>query len=467
MTLSIKSIGGTINEEPKIRNLRQEGKVDSDCFTLKYVAEDFENTILRHYIYLNGKRIEITKAVGYESANNEFTYTVKNLTIATKYKVQIEVTDGLDTVRSDVVTMSTSEIQIYGVRVDQSNSNPETCVKYIEQAVGLTPAKNGNLNSWKDRWPFNKVRLVGFKGGKVTKEINPMDKTKYVDGTTVPRDVDVMSEIPKIYWKVYESGNSYEIRIANSKVDSGYEALGHTVKDVEKDFIYVGAYLGYVQSGKMRSISGVRPKGDLSLNDAKNYSKNVGSGYLTHNWYVLKVLQICYLIAYKSLDSQTALGRGFTGGSGVTNTGGTNKKGLFYGSTNAKEQVCFMGIEDFFGNMEQWIAGIYLDNSYGLMATPDNYTFDRYSFECIGPQSQINDPGYMGYANATEKGLFFPSTGGSETTHYCDYIVVLENYFPVFGGYYASQYNAGAFAFQAHWRETDTNGIFGGRLVYI
>lgn len=49
------------NNPPSIRNFRQEGKIESDSFDVKYIAEDFENTILRHYIYIDGKNKKFPK----------------------------------------------------------------------------------------------------------------------------------------------------------------------------------------------------------------------------------------------------------------------------------------------------------------------------------------------------------------------------------------------------------------------
>ena len=169
---SVVSVSG--NNAPKIRNFRQEGVLESKYFDIKYIAEDFENTILRHYIYVDGQKKEITKDVGYEQPNNEFFYRIDGLTINTKYEIQIEVTDGLDTVRSDVLSISTLNYNVYGVRVDESNSNPSTCCTYIEDSIGTHTATNQNLGGWENKFPFKNIRIVGFKDGKVVKEIKKM-----------------------------------------------------------------------------------------------------------------------------------------------------------------------------------------------------------------------------------------------------------------------------------------------------
>ncbi|MDQ9753342.1 hypothetical protein RFZ03_22180, partial [Acinetobacter baumannii] len=86
------------------------------------------------------------------------------------------------------------------------------------------------------------------------------------------------------------------------------DCYAHKVGEVEKDFIYVGAYLGSIEAGRLRSKSGVTPTVNTTLTQFRNYAHNVGSGYQQFNWFTLSLLQILYLIAYKNLNSQNALG---------------------------------------------------------------------------------------------------------------------------------------------------------------
>lgn len=199
MAISIKSIGGTINEVPKVSDLKVTA-FETETIDIEYRVEDAELTICRHYLLLNGAKTEITKEVGYESSTNIFKYKITGLKMNTPYTIQIVASDGYDEGLSKAVQQTTQNAIIYGVRVMENNTNPESCVTYIEQAVGTTPANSTSLGGWEDKWPFNKVRMVGFKNGKVTKEINPYQKLYYKEGSAVQHDEDVMVEIPKVYW---------------------------------------------------------------------------------------------------------------------------------------------------------------------------------------------------------------------------------------------------------------------------
>ena len=399
------------------------------------------------------------------------TVTINNLNPETDYDINLIVSFEPYIAISNTVKVRTVEVPFvtYGVRIMTNNSNPETAITYIEEAVGTTPAKNGNLNGWKDKWPFNKIRIVGFKNGQVTKEINPMNKTKYIDGSNVPTDVDVMSEIPKVYWKVNTITDGYEIRISDKQVDSNYKCLAHLVGEEEKDFIYIGAYLGYVENGKLRSKSGVNPTASTTLTNFRSYARAVGAGYQLDNWYPLVLRKILYLIVYKNLDSQTALGKGYTSNGGSRSTGGTNSRGLYYGSTNTSEQVCFLGIEDFYGNLRTWVDGMYYNGN--IMVTPDNKTFNDNAsgFKNIGSTTNWSGGRYISDVVKTTEGLFFPyGKNGSTSTYYSDYGYVDSGYFSVHGGgyYYDGDY-AGAFFLSVNWGASVSYSDIGGRLVYM
>lgn len=469
--IRISMSGGKGNNPPTIRNFRQEGKIESTFFDIKYIAEDFENTILRHYVYIDGRKQEITKEVGYEVVNNEFTYRVNNLNLNTKYQIQIEVTDGIDTVRSDTISVTTANYQIFGVKVMENNSNPNSCCTYIEDAIGTSVATKTSLGGWADKFPFNKIRMVGFKGGKVTKEIKPSNKTQYIDGSTVPNDVDVMVEIPKVYWKFDNVTNGYEMRISNYKIDSSYDCYAHKVGGVEKDHIYVGAYLGYVESNKLRSRSGVSPTVNTTLTQFRNYAHNVGSGYQQFNWFTLMLLQNLYLLAYKNLNSQNALGYGYANSnSNKTNTGGTNTKGIIFGETGGKQQVCFLGIEDFYGNIFQWVDGMFHNNSYQVTVTPDNKTFNDNGsgFKNVGKFVNSNIYGKISKVAHTNEGGYFPKEcNGSDTTYYCDYGNSSGSGFARFGGSWLYGLYAGAVGLYVACSPSDSNSLLGSRLVFL
>lgn len=466
MTISIKSIGGTINEVPNVTNLKVTA-FEQNTIDIEYKIEDVELTICRHYLYVNGGKKEISKEVVYESDTNVFKYKITGLKMNTPYTIQIGASDGLDEGLSKAIQQTTKNYQIFGVKVMENNSNPSTCCTYIEDAVGTSVATPTSLGGWADKFPFNKIRIVGFKNGQVTKEIKKENKAQYVDGTTVPSDVDVMVEIPKVYWKFTNVTNGYELRISDKKIE-GSDCYAHKVGDVEKDFIYIGAYLGYLQNLKLRSISDYPISTNISLGNARNNCRANGSGYQQLNWYSVCLIQILYLIAYKNLDSQVALGYGNVALDGnKKTTGGSKNKGFVFGG-NRYEQMCFLGIEDLWGNCWQWCDGIFCNQNKNILISSDNKTFNDngLGYTKVGQLNSLG--GRISKVYGTNQLCFLPiETNGSDTTYYCDYGAVSSMSVPSFGGAVNQNLYCGIFDLSLERTPTTPNTAIASRLCYL
>ena len=463
MTISIKSIGSIINESPSVTYLKTTN-FNFTTISIEYKLENIGLAICRHYLYLNGEKKEITKEVGYESNENIFKYQITELKADTIYTIQIEINDGANETQSKVIQQSTKKPTIYGVKILEDNSNPFTCATYIEKATGMSSANSTSLGEWENKWPFNKIRIVGFKNGKVVKEIKKENKKQYIDGTSVLNDVDVMIEVPKIYWKFTNIENGYELRISNAKIE-GSDCYAHKVGGVEKDFIYVGAYLGHYENGKLRSRSGVSPTTDTTLTTFRTYANNAGNGYQQLNWFTLMLLQILYLITYKNLNSQAALGQGISQAS-KNNTGGADLKGFVYGSNNQNEQICFLGIEDFYGNVFQSIDGIYCDKNYNILINNDNKDFSNNTENIY--KHKLLTLGSISKVHHTNKSGFLPlENTGSSSSYYSDRGIVKENSFLRFGGSWSFGTPVGAFCFYLDTDVSSKISSLGSRLVYL
>ncbi|WP_300449655.1 hypothetical protein [Fusobacterium sp.] len=399
------------------------------------------------------------------------TVTINNLNPETDYNINLIVSFEPYIERSKTIKLVTPPLPIYGVRVNESDSNPFTAITYIEDAIGTATATNTGLGGWENKFPFNRVRIVGFKNGQVVKEIKKEDKTKYIDGTTVPADVDVMIEIPKTYWDFTDTENGYELRISEAKFSETSDCYAHKVRGVEKDHIYVGAYLGYSEGGKLRSRSSVTPTVSQTLTQFRQQAQANGNGYQQWNWFTLLLLQNLYLLAYKNLNSQTALGYGYANGNSSSHqTGGTNTKGMIFGETGGKQQVCFLGIEDFYGNIWQWVDGMFHNNSYQVTVTPDNKTFNDNGsgFKNVGKFISSYVSGKISKVAHTNEGGYFPKEcNGSDTTYYCDYGYANSGCFARFGGAWDDGLDAGAFGLFGSYSPSNSYSNLGSRLVFL
>ena len=118
---------------------------------------------------------------------------------------------------------------------------------------------------------------------------------------------------------------------------------------------------------------------------AVKYAFEIEDGYNLVPFYPLTLTQIIYVLMFKNLDSQTALGKGRTDADSYTNTGTTNKKTFCYGSTDATDNVKFLGMEDYFGNRRWWIDGCFYDNNRNMLIGKGNFNDEGNGYTNYGP----------------------------------------------------------------------------------
>ena len=350
----------------------------------------------------------------------------------------------------------------YGVRITLNNSNPETSVEYIDDATGIL----SGWDNWKDKPIFKDIKPCHLRDGVVLRYVN---RDNYNEGNDVATrapdisDFDTMVEFPKIGYKMTNDSNYQYIWVTDNPNAEGFCYLAHSLdSENDCDKIYIGAYLG------VHSYSGFYPT-EGSINFYRTQIKSIGTGYQLLSFYPLTLLQCLYVIIYKNLNSQAALGQGYTDGSDTTSTGHTNTEPFCYGNPNSgTEHVKFLGIEDFYGNLNQWIDGLYCDSSYNIKTDYNNFTGTdgnhfRYS------QSGFNSimGGYIDKISGTNNGGFVPlSANGSSSTYYTDIVTLFSDSFGGFGGGWSVGAVAGAFLLSVSYTASTSYSSLGCRVVY-
>lgn len=370
-----------------------------------------------------------------------------------------------------------SAVEIYGVRIDTTDSNPETCCEYTDNAVGMLAASGGNGafngGDWLTRYPFNQIKPCLFKNGAVVRYLNPDNFAQFEDGSAADISSgdagDVMIEIPKFYYKIGRVGNYVEVKIANALM-AGFTDYAFSYKGEVKDKFYIGAYLGYKDSGgKLRSLTGKTVTGNITIGAARTAAQANGEGYEQLAFNKLTALQVLYIVMFKNLNSQAALGQGYTNNSSAyRDTGATDAKGMTYGTNSgatADDTVKFLGIEDFYGNLYQWVDG-YVSAS-GLVKIADGNFNDSGDGYDEHPVANMGIGGYIADVVGDNRLAFTPKkTNGSGTTYYCDYGNLYPGCVPVFGGYRSDGANAGAFQLHCNYSASGALSFIGARLCF-
>lgn len=321
---------------------------------------------------------------------------------------------------------------------------------------------------------------------------------------------DVLVEIPTAKYKFSKVGDIYYFwLIPYTEEDTKYTihpaALqrGGTVKNK----IYVGAYeaYGYLDGStfKLGSASGKQPvtggveypdlpnNGRFTLDDAETYAKNIATGFGVCNPWTYAYLQLLFYIEYGSLDSQAKIGSGvvnlatgtgfagkLTGADSIDSNIGTNGTGEGNG-TNGQTPICWRGIENLWGNVWEFVAGLNMnlsDGGYKIIkrdgtGTPAGSLSDG-SYETGSGTVPISEDGYITGLHADEMGAvaFLPSAvTGTSSTYLCDYFFHPQ-YNPsivLSGGYWGLGLQAGISTRNAGTPPTHSGRNIGARIEYI
>lgn len=358
---------------------------------------------------------------------------------------------------------------VFGVSIDTTNSNPSTAVTYTDSAVGHTAGSP----AWDTEAIFKDIKPCVFKDGVFQYYLNRSDFTKKEDGTASDITTlgnDVMVEIPKIGFKISRSDTTINVQITDNPNASGFSYKAHTrATEGDRDKVYIGSYLGFLSSNKLYSSSGRTPTASKSLTNFRTYAQARGTGYDLVGFYQLTLLQCLYLIKYKNLNSQSALGRGYVdSNSAATSTGGTNASGWCYGETTGKKQMKLFGIEDFWGNLFWWIDGIYSDSNRNILTATQNFNDTGSGYTNNGQGATSDVSGWLSDVQGTsDTGFVAKTASGSSTTYYCDGGYLSASCCAYFGGRWDNGDNAGAFQLYVNYAASYANTYLGARLMYL
>jgi hypothetical protein len=365
---------------------------------------------------------------------------------------------------------------VYGVRIDRKNSHPEKAVEYIGEAKGFTPANANSPGSWANSPIFNKIKPCLMINGEVAEYLNPNDYSQAEDGhqlSVVRNYSDTMIEFCKIFYRISQDENYTYIEITDSaeSLKDGFTDWAFSYNDKVRDKFYIAAYKGYICGGKLRSISGKTPTTGETIGTFRKAAQANGEGYEITPFNKLILLQVLYVIRFKSLNSQTALGKGLVDAYEIGATGTTDTKGFYYGDQDGTHSVKCHGIEDFWGNIYEWVDGlITADNSIKIKDGEFNDIGNGYETVAPLPNSIY---GLITDIYGENKLGFLPKAADDDISpgenHYCNYgdaFAAAAVRVAVFGGDWYSGSYAGAFCCYCIYAVSSSYSSIGSRLAF-
>lgn len=322
----------------------------------------------------------------------------------------------------------------YGMRINLLDSNPATRVKYLYDAVGMTPAGMNfagggfDYGDWGDIWFVKKNRPVMVRtDGTVDYELNHENHALKLNGgasdiTKTSYGGNAMSEIPLIWVKRWTQNNYHFVVFCEEQYDDTYKAYAHTDADGNVlPVTYFPMYEGSVVNNRMRSLSGLTPTASMTDEQETTAAKQNGDRWDKQSFSEINLMyEMCTMITC-STNSQGKFGNGNSQSDNFLQTGTLNGKGQFFGYTSTTQAVKVFYCENFFANYWKRLRGLLLINGvYHVKAVPPyNSTGAGYTNTGLTPSGTSG--GYCSRMEmASDIGRIPTVASGSETTYECD-----------------------------------------------
>ena len=253
---------------------------------------------------------------------------------------------------------------------------------------------------------------------------------------------NVMMQIPKFYYKYDYTGTTHSYKVSIVQFE-GYTVHPCFIKaGVEVNYRYIGVYQASgwtttfqqgdgtnawfsTSTGKLGSVVGYKPLSNLSRTNFRAAAARVGSGWQLIDFWLYAALKMLYITKHGNFNSQTTLGGGntkFAGWSFADDVSATGKvksitaPGQSTAGGNSGDYVNFMGIEDIFGTIWQWVDGWNVNNGVNYVCSnPTNFAdATTTNYTLFGSTNPLTS----GYQETLQSNIgFLPATvGGSGTS---------------------------------------------------
>lgn len=288
---------------------------------------------------------------------------------------------------------------------------------------------------------------------------------------------DVMVKIPKFYYRRYKEGNVEHIKIAD-KATAGFTL--HPLFNhggVESECAYVGAYK---TSSNNKSVTGAAPQATQTRATFRTNAKAKGTGWSLIDIAALSAIQMLILVEFATNNVQAVIGRGYCdGNSAVLKTGSCDAVSNLTGrpsGTDGKTGVVWRGLEDFWGNVWEWVDGVNFNGGKYYVCNDQT----KYADDTATGYEELSFTGATNWSSSyiTQEGLdtgdnehvMLPAAAGSgsESTYDCD-ACWSNTGWRVFrrGGNWYDGSIVGLFAADLSNDSSGSNTDRGSRLLYI
>jgi len=296
---------------------------------------------------------------------------------------------------------------------------------------------------------------------------------------------NVMIKFPRLWIKMSKSGSTVTLSITDNPdaEADGFQYYAHSrwtlSSPIKKDALYLWAFKAYNSSNVLKSWSWKSPVVSITQQNCINYARandgNTGSaGYDIIGFYQREFINALYMMKYWNPDCQSVIWRWYTGWSAKVNTGWTVSQTLAtHGTTSATQQVKLFWLEDWWGNIHEWIGWMCTDGSKNLWTALSWFVWDIKTtspYENIWTTIQTTSWNDLSSIVWSNKWLFAPTATVSNSnydTYYCDVAYVYASCLALAGGNWRDGSYAGAFSLYMDQSASRRGSNIGARLMFL
>ncbi len=344
--------------------------------------------------------------------------------------------------------------------IDQSISDPATMISGEVNNAEIQAIRNGSH------------RYLGkytAEGQMTLCQLDDTGSTKYADGTTADltgAEGDVFMKMPTFYYKSTNFGDDawgFQFKCVEDSPGEGWNKWDGNA--------LIGVYEARQQGTYIYSRSDSPSAANVSQQNFKIYARNRGVGYQLVDWQMHCVMALLYYCQYGHTDCQDKIGIGTglctklpgqTNVDGMRDTKGSNPvAGLNDAGTDGNSKsINFWGLENWWGNKEEYI---------------DNVVVDNYNWKITEPDGAVREPGKAATRNSYITKLMFgegcdmipTAASGSNSTGFCDdYTGSSSSACAVLRSGSYSFVDGGVAYVDAHYGSTYTGTFSGSRLAF-
>ena len=362
-------------------------------------------------------------------------------------------------------TVNLAYVHVYGVIWDKTQ--PATTLTRTDDAANFAnPDPYVNDGNHPGSSPFD--NLMPWSG---------MVKETFDDG-------NVMVKIPKFWYKIENSNNSLKIQIADAAQDGFKVSPAHQARnanETDRDYVYLGRYKSGVETnqegyGYSTSKTGINPAVDKTRSVFRIWAVLAGEGYWQQDFAMFWTVRLLYIVEFADWNSQAVIGYGGGNGSSVQGTGSTDNMPYNTGTMQTSRTTYGVGcqyrwIEDLWGNINEWVDGIYFSGS-DIYIIKDPAIFSD-TTGGVNTGTIATSTGFISNlvtgSGDYDWAMYPPANGtdGSNSTYIPDYYYGSSGVVLRVGSGWDHYQNFGLFCLNGNYGASDAYSSIGSRLMYL